>query len=149
MEHEVDQADWLIAGLIEEGAQGRAPRGDHQGRPTVVPIHRAVARHGPKTRPSVTIGGPDSPHAQVTEFGGTIPRRAPRGEAGIQARQVGYARRARRSFASVGVTRVTKVTAQPYLYPTISALIRQDKDLEAVAVAADKALRNAFPTGRL
>jgi hypothetical protein len=118
---ELAKANEKAAEVVAKEARLRAPEGRHEGGGAVMPIKASIvaARRGSKG--VVSIGGMQTPYAIVTEFGGTIPRRAPRGQKGIQRRQVSYARKSHRSFESVGVRQVTHVRKQPYLYPALDA----------------------------
>jgi hypothetical protein len=141
----VATANREAAHVVAREAARRAPRGRHQGGGTVVPVHASVRVYATSRKAQVGIGGMATPHGQVLEFGGTIPRRAPKGERKIQRRQAAYAKKSHRSFASVGIQRVTKVTARPYLYPAIDA--SQAEILDVYDDAMFRLLRPAFPSG--
>jgi hypothetical protein len=133
------------AQVVARAAALRAPRGRHQGGGTVVPVYASVRVYATSRKAQVGIGGTATPHGQVLEFGGTIPRRAAKGQRAIQRRQAAYAKRSHRSFANVGITRTTKVEARPYLYPAIAA--SQDEVMDVYDDSVFRLLRPAFPSG--
>lgn len=133
------------ATVVAKEAARRAPRGRHQGSGTVVPVHASVRVYATTRKAQVGIGGTATPHGQVLEFGGSIPRRAARGQRAIQRRQVAYAKRSHRSFANVGITRTTRVEARPYLYPAIAA--SQAEIMDVYDDSVFRLLRPAFPSG--
>jgi hypothetical protein len=139
---EIAEANKDAAEKVAQVARRKAPRGPHEGGGVVVPIHSATRTYSTARKGVIGIGGSTSPHGVVTEFGGTIPRR---GGGAIQRRQVAYARKSHRSFASVGVQSVTNVQAQPYLYPAIAATREEVMDFYVDAI--DRVTKRPFPQG--
>lgn len=142
---EIAEANKDAAELVAKDARRRAPRGRHEGGGVVIPVHAAVRTYSTARKGVVGIGGSTSPHGVVLEFGGSIPRRPPRGEGAIQRRQVAFARKSHRSFASVGVRSVTNVEAQPYLYPAIATTREEVMDFYVDAI--DRVTKRPFPQG--
>lgn len=103
------------ADIVVVEAQHRAPRGVHQGGGKWAPIAPSIAARQQARRAAISIGGAKSPHAVVTEFGGTIPRK------GADKTLVRLAQQRHASFARVGITRRTQVKQRAYLYPALSA----------------------------
>lgn len=85
--------------IVAAEAQRRAPRGPHQGGGRVVPIAASIKALQQQRRGAVAIGGARTPHAEPTEFGGTLRR---------------YHSKAR-----------TTVQQRAFLYPAISATTEQ------------------------
>ncbi|HEY9391368.1 MAG TPA: hypothetical protein VIR27_16585 [Mycobacteriales bacterium] len=113
---ELAKLNFKAADIVAKDAKLRAPKGKHQGGGQIIPIRRsikALKRSG--TSAQVAMGGVRTPHAEVTEFGGEIPRRGSSREA-IERAQAQH-----QSFRRAGVTRRTKITARPFLYPAIDA----------------------------
>jgi hypothetical protein len=106
------KANKQAAEIVATDARRRAPRGPHQGGGRVESVTSSVQTGGGASRATVSIGGPTAPHAEVIEFGGTIPRRGsdPTAVARVQARHQSYERH--------GLA-VTRIQARPYLYPAI------------------------------
>lgn len=135
---ELRQANRDAAGIVATAARIRAPRGPHEGGGRVAPLVTSIKAGGTQGRGYVAIGGVRSPHAQVLEFGGSIPRR------GRDPSLVAKARAGRRSFESVGITSRTRVRKQAYLYPAIDA--KRDEVVEFYGRAIDRIARRAFPS---
>jgi HK97 gp10 family phage protein len=131
---ELRQANKDAAEIVAADARRRAPRGPHLGGGRVRPVVSSIRALASQGRGQVAIGGASTPHAQVLEFGGTIPRRGQTGTAAIQARHG--------SFAKAGLS-VTPVRAQPYLYPALAA--KADEVVEFYGEALDRVYRRAFP----
>lgn len=111
---QLGRANQRAAQVVADDAKRRAPKGPHEGGGTVAPISSTITALRRQNAATVAIGGSRSPHAPVTEFGGTIPR------AGADKQLITSARRRRVSHAAVGL-KVTHVTQQAYLYPAIYA----------------------------
>lgn len=116
------------AEIVAEEAQRRAPKGIHQGSGRAFrPIWRSIEARQQAGRAAISIGGARAPHAAVTEFGGHIPRR------GRDKTLSALAQQRRSSYRRVGFTSLTRVRAQPYLYPALAAkrdeVIRRYEDL--------------------
>jgi len=114
---ELARADSEAAQLVAAGARRRAPRGPHLGggqvQPIVDSIHAGISGRGG----FVAIGGPGSPHAAPTEFGGTLRRHA------SQTR--------------------TQIRRQPFLYPTLAA---ESDAIDGIYLdAMERVVRRAFP----
>jgi hypothetical protein len=124
------------AGEIVAGeARRRAPAGEHQGGGTVVPIASSIRAGQQARRAVVSMGGGRTPHAEVTEFGGTIPRRGvdPTVSATVRARHQSYARH--------GLS-VTHVEQRAFLYPAIYA--KSDEVVARYEQLVADALGDAF-----
>src|SRR5262245_8022884 len=134
---ELKQANLDAAELVAADARRRAPRGPHEGGGRVVPISQNIRALGSQAKGQVAIGGARSPHAVVTEFGGTIPRR---GQSRLLIEQQ---QRSHRSFVRAGLS-VTPVRAQPYLYPALAA--QREAVIEFYGEAIDRVSRRAFPS---
>lgn len=106
------KANKQAAEIVATDARRKVPRGPHQGGGYVETIGSSIQTGESANRATVSIGGPAAPHAEVIEFGGTIPRRGsdPTAVARIQARHQSYERH--------GLA-VTRIKARPYLYPAI------------------------------
>ena len=87
----------------------RAPRGKHEGGGRIVPIADSVKATRSENYVAVKAGGPQTPHAKPTEFGGTIARR---GSKGVTGRQ--WARRGHHG----GRTRIKR---RPFFYSGVAA----------------------------
>lgn len=108
------RANQQAAQVVVNEAKRRAPKGPHQGGGTVAPISSTITALRKQSAASVSIGGARSPHAVVTEFGGSIPRR------GSDKETVRKAQRRKQAFSRHGL-RVTHVRKRAYLYPAIDA----------------------------
>lgn len=86
---------YRVAQIVADEARHRAPRGPHQGGGVVVPIVQSIRAGRQQRRATVSMGGARSPHAEPTEFGGTL-----------------------RRFHSTSRTRVRQ---RAFLYPAIAA----------------------------
>lgn len=133
---ELRQANKDAAELVADEARRRAPRGPHEGKPKIQPAVASVKAGGTQRAGYVAIGGARSPHAPVLEFGGSIPRRGR--DPSLAAKAIA----SHRSFASVGITSLTHVRKQPYLYPAIAATA--DEVVEFYGEALDRLTRRAF-----
>ena len=111
---QVGRANQAAAELVAVEARKRAPKGPHQGGGTVAPISSTITALRRQKAASVSIGGARSPHAVVTEYGGSIPRR------GSDASTVRTAQRRKHAFSRHGLS-VTHVRKRAYLYPAIDA----------------------------
>lgn len=132
---ELARANQEAAEIVAAEARRRAPRGPHEGRPRVTPIHQSVKALRQQSRGVVAIGGARSPHAVVTEFGGTIPRM------GSQRGQVAEAQAKHRAFRRYGGISTTTVRKQAYLYPALDA--KRDEVVERYGDLLDQLLRRA------
>lgn len=111
---QIGDANYRAAKVVADEATRRAPRGPHQGGGKVAPISSTITALRRRNAATVAIGGARSPHAVVTEFGGSVPRRGSDPEARRRAQ------RRHQPFVKHGV-RVTHVRKQAYLYPAIDA----------------------------
>ena len=111
---EVGRANQAAAQVVATEAKRRAPKGPHQGGGAVAPISSTITALRRQKAASVSIGGARSPHAVVTEYGGSIPRR------GSDVSTVRTAQRRKQAFSRHGL-KVTHVRQQAYLYPAIAA----------------------------
>jgi hypothetical protein len=103
----------------------------------VVPIRVSIGSGRQHLAGVVQIGGPRSPHAEVVNFGGMIPRR------GSDRTAVAAARGRKKSFASTGVRSLTRVTGREFLYSSIYAEAGRVEEIYAEAV--ERVLGRAFP----
>lgn len=110
----IGRANQRAAQVVADEAKRRAPKGPHQGGGTVAPISSTIRALRRQQAASVSIGGARSPHAVVTEYGGSIPRR------GSDAATVRQAQRRKQAFVRHGLS-VTHVRKRAYLYPAIDA----------------------------
>jgi hypothetical protein len=133
---EMRTANLEAAEIVARKARRNAPQGPHEGGGRVQPLVSSVRALASQTRAYVAIGGARAPHAQVLEFGGTIPRR---GQDPLLREQQ---RRSHRSYARAGLA-VTPVRAQPYLYRAIAS--ERDEVVEVYSEALDRLTRRAFP----
>jgi hypothetical protein len=117
--NQLRQADQKVADLVARGARQRAPSGPHLGGGVVEPITASIHAGVDSRGGYVQIGGPTSPQALPTEFGGTLARHN----------------------SSVR----TRVVKRGYAYPTISAESGRIDDIYLVAIF--KAVGPAFPSG--
>lgn len=135
---ELKDANLEAAYRVSQEAKRRAPRGPHQGGKRVAPIWTQI-RPGATARGGfVQTGNAAAPHAVVYEFGGTIPRR------GHSKKLIRAIRQRHGSFEKAGLS-VTRVRAQPYLYPALAAM--RDEVTEFYGEAIDRVSRRAFPSG--
>lgn len=111
---ELGKANFDAASVVVVEASQRAPKGPHEGSGRVAPISTTITALRRQQAATVAIGGARSPHAVVTEFGGTVPRR------GSDKATIRKAQRGKRSFIQHGL-QVTHVRKQAYLYPAIDA----------------------------
>jgi hypothetical protein len=132
---ELAQINQRAAEIVATEARRRAPRGPHQGGGRVAPIVSSIKALRQQGRGVVAIGGVRSPHAVVTEFGGTIPRR------GSHRGQVAQAQAMHQSFRRFGGISVTRVRKQAYVYPALDA--KRDEVVNAYADMLDDLLRRA------
>jgi hypothetical protein len=132
---ELAKANQEAAEIVAREARRRAPQGPHQGKPKVTPVVASIKALRQQGRGVVAIGGARSPHAVVTEFGGTIPRR------GSHRGQVAEAQARRRGFRRYGGVSVTRVRKQAYLYPALDA--KRDEVVERYGDLLDQLLRRA------
>jgi HK97 gp10 family phage protein len=138
---ELRAANAKAAEVVAVEARRRAPRGPHQGGPKgrpPVPVASSIRTYGLAGKAQVGIGGSRTPHGQVLEFGGSVPRR---GQSKALVRQQ---QRAHRGFQRAGLA-VTMVKAQPYLYPAIAAT--REEVVDVYGAALDRLMRRAFPQG--
>lgn len=133
-------ANLRAAQIVAAEATRRAPKGPHQGGPRggIVPVVSSIRAYGLALKAQVGIGGSATPHGQVLEFGGTIPRRG-QSKALIRQQQ-----RAHRGFERAGLS-VTRVRKQAYLYPAIAAT--REQVVDAYGDMLDSLMRQAFPQG--
>jgi hypothetical protein len=134
---ELRQANLQAAEVVAAEAARRAPMGPHLGGGRVRPVIQSIRALASQGKGQVAIGGASTPHAQVLEFGGHIPRK------GRDPSLVAKAQAGHRSFASVGIGDLTRVRAQPYLYPALAA--KADEVVEVYGEAIDRLSRRAFP----
>jgi hypothetical protein len=125
---EFAQTNKKVAGIVAAEAARRAPRGPHEGGDKVRPISETIRGLAQARRVVVAFGGAATPHAGVTEFGGTIPRRGQ--SSALRAQQ----QRAHRGFERAGLA-VTRVAKQAYVYPAADATRARVIDLYQQAVA--------------
>ncbi len=71
---ELAETNNRAAEIVAEEARRRAPKGPHQGGGAVVPISGSIRALRGQRRAAVSMGGAKTPHAEPTEFGGTLPR---------------------------------------------------------------------------
>lgn len=135
---ELRQANLEAAELVVADARRRAPQGPHLGKPRVRPVIASIRALASQGKGQVAIGGATSPHPQVLEFGGTIPRR------GQSAALIAQQQQAHRGFERAGLA-VTRVRKQPYLYPALAA--KAEEVVEFYGEALDRIYRRAFPRG--
>lgn len=136
-EDEVAAASVEAAEVVAGAARRRAPAGPHEGGGRVVPVRLSIASGREHLAGTVSMGGPRSPHAEVVNFGGHIPRR------GADRTAVALARRRKRSFASTGVSSLTRVVGREFLYASISSESGRVEEIYADAV--DRVFARAFP----
>ena len=87
---ELAEANNQAAEIVAAEARRRAPSGPHQGGGTVVPIAASIRALRGQRRAAVSMGGAKTPHAEPTEFGGTIPRHHSLAHTHIQQRAFLY-----------------------------------------------------------
>jgi hypothetical protein len=133
---ELARVNQQAAEIVAAEARRRAPEGPHEGKPAITPVRQSIRALRQQSKGVVAIGGARSPHAVVLEFGGTIPRR------GQSKLLVVQQQRAHRGFERAGLA-VTRVRAQPYVYPALDA--KRDEVVEAYADLVGKLLHRAFP----
>jgi hypothetical protein len=137
---ELRAANLEAAQVVATEAKRRAPKGPHEGTPRgarFLAAAESVRALATQRRGQVAIGGARAPHAQVLEFGGQIPRR------GSNKSLIAKARAGHRSFAETGVTSLTRVRKQAFLYPALDA--KADEVVEVYAAALDRLTKRAFP----
>lgn len=143
---ELGKANKKAADIVAQEAKRNAPEGPHEGGDQIIPIKRSIKALRRAKAAQVAIGGPATPHAQVYEYGGTIPRR---GFAGVTAsekrkgRIVEGKRRGRDIRKRRVKVAVTQIEAQPYLWPAIRAKRGEVRD--AYGDLLDALMRRAFP----
>jgi hypothetical protein len=122
--------------IVAREARGNAPAGPHQGGGSVIPIRASIKSGQQARRAVVSMGGARSPHAEVTEFGGSIPRR------GVDKSVSATIRARHQSYARHGLT-VTHIEARPFLYPAIYA--KSDEIVARYEELVADAFADAFP----
>jgi hypothetical protein len=137
-EAEVAKASEQAAHLVAAAARRKAPAGPHEGSDRVETVRASVAAGRAGLAGTVSIGGPSAPHAEVVNFGGTIPRR------GVSRVASARAQRDHQSFTRYGVTSLTKIVAREFLYSSISA--HNDEVLHLYVAAVDRVMGRAFPS---
>lgn len=133
---ELGKTNFQVASVVVAEAERRAPRGVHQGGGKVAPISSTITALRRQQAAAVSIGGTRSPHAEVIEFGGNIPRR------GSDPAVVTRARQHHKSFRRAGVSSLTHVAAQPYLYPAIDAT--RERVVNMYGLLLDRLLGRVF-----
>lgn len=135
----VKELNLRVADLVADAARARAPVGPHLGGPKgrSTPLRQSIRAYGRAGQAIIGAGGPRTPWGPVTEFGGKIPRR------GRDASLAAKAKAGRRSYEGILTTPLTRVRAQPYLYPAIDATREQVVDLYNAGL--DTLFALAFP----
>lgn len=87
---ELAKANNRAAEVVAAEARRRAPAGPHQGGGSVTAITQSIRATKAQRSASVSFGGPRSPHAAPTEFGGTLPRHASRSRTTVRQRAFLY-----------------------------------------------------------
>lgn len=113
---EVAQANFEAADIVAREARSRAPSGPHEGSGTVTPIRASIKAMRRARAGVVAMGGARTPHAEPTEFGGTLAR-----------------------HASASRTRVRQ---RAFLYPAIEA--KRGEVMDFYGNAVDRIMRPAF-----